>query len=106
MRRAVSSRPWATKLAGIAARNVTSGAINSGAAQKFPFPHSARTGRSNSSFSSDIAHAVSPGVGEVASLPPAPEKPRRSGLREAEKGDYHDHKRDDQDDAEGVHLPR
>jgi hypothetical protein len=60
----------------------------------------------SSTFSSDIAHAVSPGVGEVASLPPAPEKPRRSGLREAEKGDYRDHKRDDQDDAEGVHLPQ
>src|SRR5512133_3094078 len=59
MRRAVSSRPWATKLAGIAARNVTSDASNSGAAQKLPFAHSASTGRSNSSFSSDIAHAVS-----------------------------------------------
>jgi hypothetical protein len=46
------------------------------------------------------------GVGEVASLPPAPEKPRRLRLREAEKGDYRNHKRDNQDDAEGVHLPQ
>jgi hypothetical protein len=61
--------------------------------------------RATSTFSSDIARPVSPGVGEVASLPPAPEKPRRSGLREAEKGDYRDHKHDDQDEAEGVHLP-
>lgn len=62
MRRAVSSGPWETKLAGIAARNVTSGASNSCAVQKFPFAHSARSGRSNSSLSSDIVYSRSPAV--------------------------------------------
>jgi hypothetical protein len=74
-----------TKLAGMPAETVTSGASSSPAAQKFPFAHSAMTGRNNSSFSRDIGFEYPPGW----ALGRQPRFPFARGCRTKGPGDKH-----------------